>query len=246
MGIFTLVIYQPIYNLLVFLYDILPFGGVGLAIIILTIIIRGILFPLTYKSMKSQKDMQEIQPMIKEIQTKYKDDKEKMAQELMAVYKVHKVNPFASCLPLLIQLPVFIGLFQALRNGLGAVDATMLYSFVSNPGVIEPMFLGFMDLSVVSIPLAILAAASQYFQVKQTMARQPAKEVREKKGAMDENMAAQMSKTMLYVMPVMSLVIGVTSLPGGVMLYWLATTLVSIVTYLIMFPSKKKAVEEKK
>ncbi|MFA6130919.1 MAG: YidC/Oxa1 family membrane protein insertase [Patescibacteria group bacterium] len=246
MGIFTTIFYQPIYNLLVFLYDILPFGGVGLAIIILTVIIRAILLPLTWKSMKSQKDMQEIQPKIREIQTKYKDDKEKMAQELMAVYKVHKVNPFASCLPLLIQLPVFIALFQALRDGLGEVHGEMLYSFISNPGTIDAMFLSFIDLSVISIPLAILAAIAQYIQVRQTMARQPQKDVRQEKGAKDENMAAQMSKTMLYVMPVMSLIIGVTSLPGGVMLYWLSTTIVSILSYYFLFPKKKiEAVIEK-
>lgn len=244
MNIFTVVLYQPMYNLLVFFYDILPVQDIGLSIIIVTIIIKGILFPLTFKSLKSQKDMQEIQPMIKEIREKYKDDKEKQATELMAVYKEHKVNPFASCLPLLIQLPIFIALFRVLQEGLGDVKSELLYSFVQNPGVIDPMFFNFVDLSVVSIPFAVMAAIAQYFQVKRTMARRPIKEVREKEGAKDEDMMANMNKMMLYFMPGITLVIGTTSLPGGVMLYWLTTTILTIALYAIFLPDKNKDTEK--
>ncbi|MBU0614283.1 YidC/Oxa1 family membrane protein insertase [Patescibacteria group bacterium] len=239
MAIYETLIHQPIYNLLVLLYDILPIGGVGLAIIVLTFIVKGILFPLNFKTMKSQRDMQEIQPKIKEIQEKFKDDKERMAKELMDVYKTNNVNPFASCLPLIIQLPVFIGLFRVLRTGLGEVDADMLYSFVQNPGVLDATFLG-IDLAAVSIPLAVLAAVAQYFQVKQTLGRRPAPEVRNKPGARDENIQAQMSKMMLYFMPAITLFIGSTSLPGGVMLYWLATTALTIVLYKIFLSDKKE------
>lgn len=238
--LFTTVLYQPMYNLLVFFYDVLPFNDIGVAIILVTLIVKGLLFPLTFKTLKSQKDMQEIQPKIKEIRNKYKDDKEKMAQELMAVYKENNVNPLASCLPLLIQLPIFIALFRVLQKGLGEVNADLLYGFVSNPGVIDPMFAGLIDLSVISIPLAILAGIAQYFQVKRTMARRPAKEVRKKEGAKDEDMMATMNKSMLYFMPAFTLFIGVTSLPGGVMLYWLATTVLTIVLYAIFLPKKKE------
>lgn len=238
--LYTVVLYQPIYNLLVFFYDVLPVQDIGLAIILVTFVVKGILFPLTFKSLKSQKEMQEIQPKIKEIQTKYKDDKEKLAQELMAVYKEHNVNPLASCLPILIQLPVFIALFRVLRTGLGEVQTDMLYSFVPSPGMIDPMFLGFMDLSQISIPFAILAAIAQYFQAKKTMAARPAKSVRSEKGAQDEDLTANMNKMMLYFMPVVTLIIGATSLPGGVMLYWMATTVLTIVLYSIFLPKKTK------
>ncbi|MBU1126417.1 MAG: YidC/Oxa1 family membrane protein insertase [Patescibacteria group bacterium] len=243
--IYTTILFQPIYNLLVFFYDTLPFHDIGIAIILVTLIVKGILFPLTFKSLKSQKEMQEIQPKIKEIQAKYKDDKEKLASELMAVYKNHNVNPLASCFPLLIQLPIFIALFQVLRTGLGEVQGDLLYSFVSNPGAIDPMFFGFIDLSVISIPFAILAAIAQYFQAKKTMARRPAKEVRSSAGAQDEDMMANMNRMMLYFMPIMTLVIGCTSLPGGVMLYWMATTVLTIVLYSIFLP-KKKDLEDNK
>lgn len=238
--LFTL-FYQPLYNLLVWFYTILPGADIGLAIIAVTIVIKGMLFPLTFKTLKSQKDMQEIQPKIKEIREKYKDDKEKMAQELMSVYKENNVNPFASCLPLIVQLPVFIALFRVLQNGLGEVDPTVLYGFVQNPGVIDSMSFG-VDLAVVSIPLAVMAAIAQYFQVKYTVRTRPAPDVRGKSGAMDEDMTAQMNKMMIYFMPAITLFIGSTSLPGGIMLYWLATTFLTIILYKIFLGEKKGVV----
>ncbi len=163
-----------------------------------------------------------------------------MAQELMSVYKNNHVNPLASCLPLLIQLPIFIALFRVLQDGLGAVNADILYSFIPNPEIMNTMFLGLIDLTVVSIPLAVLAAFAQYFQAKQTMARKPVKEAVGKPGTQDEQMAANMSKMMLYFIPVMTLVIGVTSLPAGVMLYWLATTFLTVAMYSIFIPKQKE------
>ena len=242
-NIFTVALYQPIYNLLVFFYDVLPVQDIGLAIILVTFIIKGILFPLTFKSLKSQKEMQEIQPKIKEIRDQYKDDKEKQAQELMAVYKEHNVNPLASCFPLLIQLPIFIAIFRVLREGIGEVESDLLYSFVSNPGTLDPMFFGVIDLAQISIPFAVLAAIAQYFQAKKTMARRPAKDVRSKPGARDEDMMANMNKMMLYFMPAITLIIGSTSLPGGVMLYWMATTVLTLILYAIFLPNKKDEVK---
>lgn len=243
MNIFFTIFYQPLYNLLVFLYDVIPGADIGFAIIIVTALIKGVLFPLTFKTLKSQREMQEIQPKVNAIREQYKDDKEKQASELMAVYKNHNVNPFASCLPLIVQLPIFIALFNVLRAGLGAVDAGTLYSFVANPGTINAVFLGFIDLAQVSIPLAILAAIAQYYQVKMTVRQRPVPAVRKASGAMDEDMTATMNRMMLYMMPAMTLIIGTTSLPGGIMLYWLVTTLLTIVLYRIFLKDKKEVKE---
>ena len=239
MNFFTVTIYQPLYNLLVWLYDVLPGADIGFAIIVMTIIVKGLLFPLTFKQMKSQKEMQEIQPKIKEIQETYKDDKEKLAQELMKVYKDHNVNPFAACLPLIIQLPIFIGLFQVLRDGFKEVNVSLLYPFVENPGAIDPMFVGAVNLAEVSIPLVILAAVAQYLQMKFTIARRVDSSVRKESGAMDEDMTARMNKMMMYMMPVMTLIIG-TTLPSGLMLYWLVTTVLTIALYFVFLKEKKK------
>lgn len=240
MGLFETIFYQPLYNLLVFLYDLMPWGGIGLAIIAVTVIIKGVLFPLTFKTLRAQKELQEIQPQINEVREKYKDDKEKQAKELMAIYKEHNVNPFASCLPLLIQLPIFLALFRVLQAGVGEINQEMLYSFVKNPGMMDPIFLGIFDLAKVSIPLAVLTAIAQYFQVKQTMRKRVPATVRKESGAMDEDMAAQMNRMMLYFMPGLTLIIGTTSLPGGVMLYWLVTTVLTVILYKLFLSKKQK------
>lgn len=239
MEMFHIVFYQPIYNLLVWLYDVLPFGGIGLAIIIVTLLIKGVLFPFTFKMLKSQRAMQELQPKIAEIREKYKDDKEKMAAELMEAYKENNVNPMASCLPLLIQLPIFWALYRVLTDGLQSIDPAELYGFVAHPGTIDTMFLG-INLAEISIILAVLAGIAQYFQVTRTMSQRPAKEVAKSSGAMDEAMMANMNKMMKYFLPGMTLVLGLTSLPGGVMLYWLATTFLTVVLYNIFLPKTKR------
>lgn len=239
MGWFYVIFYQPIYNLLVWFYDVIPGADMGLSIILVTVVIKGLTFPLTYKSLKSQKDLQEIQPKIEALKEKYKDDKESQAKELMAVYKEHKVNPLASCLPLLIQLPIFIALYQVLRDGIGSVKAEVLYPFISSPGTVDAMFLGIIDLAKISIPLALLAGAAQYFQAKEMISQRAPSAVRKDPPAKDEDMLAAMNKSMLYFMPVMTIFIGTTSLPAGVMLYWCVTTVLTWLMYKMVLGKKQ-------
>jgi YidC/Oxa1 family membrane protein insertase len=234
-AIFTAILYQPLYNVLIFIYGIAPWGGLGLGIIVMTILVRLATLPLTYKSMRAQKELQEIQPKIEEIKKKYKGapNQEDMAKELMAVYKTHNVNPFASCLPTIVQLVVFIALFHVLSAGLKTVDIALLYPFVRNPGEISHMFLG-MNLSVVSIPLGILAAAMQYLQAKQMIGKRPPKVVRqsaEGSEAMDEDMTATMNRMTLIMLPIMMLIMGVTTLPGGTTLYIFTSALITYGIY---------------
>ena len=110
------VIYFPLLNALVFLYNYIP--DIGVVIVLLTLIIRIILAPSHHKSIKSQQAMTSLQPKLNELREKYKGDKEAQAREMMNLYKEHKINPFSSCLPLLIQLPILIGLFYVFRDGL--------------------------------------------------------------------------------------------------------------------------------
>ena len=123
MEIFFTLFYQPIFNLLIFLYNIVPLHDLGLAIILLTLIVRLLLYPLSKKAIESKKGLQEVQPEIERIKEKYKNDKEKMGPELMALYKEKNINPFSSCLPILIQLPFLIAIykvfFNILNNGEG-------------------------------------------------------------------------------------------------------------------------------
>ena len=230
---------EPMYNLLVWIYTALPVEDIGIAIILLTVLIKIVLWPLTGKSLQGQKALQSIQPKMNELKKKYKDNKEMLSKEMMALYKAEKVNPASSCLPLLVQLPILIALYQVLLVGLNNGDRYRLYSFVTNPGTINEMFLGFIDLAHPAIWIAVLAGIAQYFQAKMLQAQRPPKALREKEGAKDEDMMATMNKSMLYFMPAITIVIGAT-FPGGLALYWLIVTLLSILQQYLVFKNERE------
>jgi YidC/Oxa1 family membrane protein insertase len=238
--LFFAVLYQPLYYLLVAVYDLLPaWGGLGLAIIIVTILVKLIVLPATYKSLKAQKEMQEIQPKIAEIRERLKDDKEAMAKELMQVYKTHNVNPFASCLPAIVQMFVFIALYQVLSAGFGDIRPEVLYSFVSNPGTMTADFLG-MDLREVSPLLGIIAGLVQYVQAKQMVTTRPPKAARESAASLDEDMTAAMNRSMLYMLPLLMLIMGSFIIPAGLTMYIIVSTFLTYVMYKV-FLGKKTA-----
>ncbi len=231
-SLFTTFIFQPILNLLIWLYNVLPGNDMGLAIIALTIIVKVALYPFTAAQIKQQRALQDVQPKIDEIRSRRKDDKEGQAKELMELYKKEKVNPASSCLPLLIQLPIFIGLFHALSDGLASKSLNLLYPFVANPGTINNFMFGVVDLSKPNVVLAVLSGAAQFWQSwqmfrKPSPATPPPAEVQGSSGAKDEGMAAMMNKQMMYVMPVVTVFIGL-SFPGGLALYWLVMTLLMV------------------
>ncbi len=231
-NLFQDIIFRPILNLLIWLYNVLPGGDMGIAIIALTIIVKVILYPFAVAQIKQQRALQDLQPKIDEVRKRLKDDKEAQAKELMDLYKKEKVNPGASCLPLLIQLPVFIGLFRALRDGLASHSFQLLYPFVANPGTVNHMFLGLIDLSKPSYVLAVLAGAAQFWQSRQLFkkpspAAPPPPEVKDTPGAQDEDMAAMVNKQMMYMMPIVTVFVGI-SLPGGLALYWFVMSLLTV------------------
>jgi len=228
--LFNQLLYAPLFNLLVFFYNIIPGNDIGIAIILLTIAIKLILLPLSIKSTKSQKALQDLQPKMEEIKKQYKDKKEEQAKALMELYKSEKVNPLSSCFPLIIQLPFLIAVFQILRTGFKEESLEMVYPFISRPEVLNSMSFG-VNLADPNVVLAFLAGAAQYWQTKMLMhKKQPVKA----SGAKSENMTAIMNKQMMYMMPVLTIFIGV-SLPGGLTLYWLATTLLMVAQQKLMF-----------
>lgn len=239
--LYHVILYQPLFNLLVWLYNIVPGHDVGIAIIILTIIIKLILYPFTLQSIKAQKAMQELQPKLEELKKKYKNEKEKLSLEMMNLYKQEKVNPFSSCLPVLIQLPFLIAVYQVFRQGLSNGSFDALYPFVQNPGTINATFLGLIDLSKSNLYLALAAGVAQFWQAKMMQSRKPpqTKEGKPIPGAEDENMMSMMNKQMMYFMPLMTVFIGM-KLPGGLTLYWFVTTVLTALMQLYLFKGKNK------
>ena len=234
--IFNAVFYQPILNLLVFLYNIVPGHDIGLAIIIMTAVIKLILLPLSKQSIRSQKALQELQPKIDEIKKKYAGNKEEQGRAMMQLYKQEKVNPFSSCLPLLVQLPFLWAVFMVFRDGLSGQSLNLVYSFIYRPEFINTTSLGFVNLAERNIVLAVLAGLAQFWQDKMMATKRP--EVRGD-GAKDEDMMAIMNKQMLYMMPALTVFIGL-SFPGGLALYWLVTTLLTAFQQLYLFKKKEK------
>jgi len=229
------ILYQPLFNALVLLYEHLPGHDFGIAVIVLTILIRLILYPLMVQSIKSQKVLSELQPKIQEIQQKYKGDKEKQARETMGLYQKEKINPFGGCLPLLIQLPILIALYQVFWKGLQPGAMVNLYGFVSHPGVIDPTFLGVINLAQASLILAVLAGILQFFQTKMITPKTP--KSKKEEGQMAQ-FSGMMQKQMLYFFPIFTVFI-LWKLPAAIALYWVVTALFSIFQqYLIFKPSK--------
>lgn len=229
-ALFNALIYQPIFNLFVWLYAFIP--DVGAVILLVTLIVKLVLYPLTHKSIKAQKELSELQPKLEELKKKYKGDQQTLAQETMKLYKEHKVNPFGSCLPLLVQLPIFLALYWVFQAGLTSNDFSMLYGFVPNPGNINPLTVGGLDLSKPNVVLALLAGLAQYWQAKMMISKRPPKNAGE--GSKDEDMAAMMNKQMLYFMPLLTVFIGF-SFPGGLALYWLFSTVFTIIQQYVLF-----------
>jgi len=230
------------FNLLIWLYNVIPGADLGFAILALTILIKLILWPLTGASLKSQRAMQQLQPKLDALRAEHKDDKEKLAKAMMELYSAEKVNPLSSCLPLLIQLPVLIALYQVLRTSVSGSDLSMLYAFVHNPKSINDIFLGLINLAKPSIPLALLAGVFQFIQTRMLILKRPPASVRAKTGAKDEDMMATMNQSMVIFMPIMTTVIGF-SLPGGLTLYWVAINLISILQQTIVFKKNPIPVE---
>lgn len=248
MGIWSSLI-KLVEQLLSMLYGITH--NYGLAIILLTIIIRTIMYPLMQKQMISMRETQKIQPLMQEIQRKYKHDKERMNQELMRLYKEHKVNPMGGCLPLIIQMPILILFFQVLRGfeyfvpNTEIIDGGFLWiknvveyqgEMVAGLAAPDQLFgvIGNYNIGI----LPILVGVSMYFQQKLTM---PPVTVASQSDS-SSNPAFNTQKMMGTIMPVMIAFISF-SLPSGLSLYWFTSTLFDIIQKLVI---NKKQPEIKK
>lgn len=233
--LFNEILYRPLLNALVFLYNIIPGQDFGIAIIVLTVIVRLVLYPLSQKAIKSQKALQQMQPKIKEIQEKHKEDKEAQTKAIMEFYKENKVNPFSGCFPLVIQLLLLIALYRVFLDPLQGNGINGLYSFVSHPGEIDFLFLGIIDLSQRSIFLAVLAGLFQFIQTKMIA---PAKPSGKAKG----DITSMMSR-LTYFMPLITVFIAL-SFPAGLPLYWIVITLFTIAQQYFIMRKNHKAEQE--
>jgi len=231
---------KPLFNLLTYVYGVLPLHDFGLAIIVFTIIIRAVLWPLVNKQLHSQRAIQKLQPEMTRIKKESKGDKQLEGKLVMELYKEKEISPMAPILPLLVQMPVLIALFIVIKDIVanGAI-AKMAYApvksldfishIVSGASKFNPSLLGLIDLSHPSIILAAVAAGAQFIQTRQIQAKQQ-----------PSDSQAQTMAMMTYLFPVLTFVIGL-SLPGALALFWIITSMVAILQQYLML---RRDVEE--
>lgn len=239
------VIYEPLYNLLVFITSLSPFIDAGIAVITLTVLVRFIIFPLSKKAILTQQKIQLYQQDLKDLREKYKDDKQKQAEEMLKFYKDKKINPFSTIFLLLVQMPVIISLYLIFLNAqLPEIQLDLLYNFTPKPDEISMIFLGVFDLSKKSILLAVLAGISSFVQLKLSM---PPLQQRKENPSFKDDLARNMNIQMRYFFP---FIIGgiAYSLSAIVALYLLTSNLFTIFQEMLLKKDKlqfKKEMEEK-
>lgn len=225
-------LYEPLLNALALLVSVVPGGDLGLAVILLTLIVKIILFPLSQRSIESQIRMNLIAPELQKIKNSALS-KEEQAKRTFELYKEHKANPFSGCLLILIQIPIIFALYFVFLKGI-KIDNGLLYSFIPHPGSINTSFLGLIDLGAKSIVLALLAGVSQYAQAH--FMPKP-KEPENPTGSFQENFAKSMHTQMKYVFPIIITFIAY-SVSGAVALYWITSNVFSVAQQL--YGNKRK------
>lgn len=189
-------------NLLTFFYSVTASMGIpsyGIAIILVTIVIKLVLYPLTVKQVKGMKAMQEMQPKMKELQEKYKGNPEKLNKEMALLYKESGSNPLAGCLPLIVQMPILMGIFFAIRDYPYVADQVTSFLWVTNLSLPDPLYI-----------LPVISAATTYIQQKQTTTEGNAQ-----------------TKMMMNIMPIFIGYISLT-FPAGLVLYWVVSNIFQI------------------
>ena len=219
---FNATFYNPIYNALVALVALIPGSDVGIAVILVTIVIRLILLPFSLSAARTQRAMKMLEPKIKDVKEKHKGDKEKEALETLALYREAKVNPFASILTVFIQIPVLLALyFVFYYEPFPAINAARLYAFTPIPDVASLEFLGIISVAGKSIVLAFLAGVTQFYQahlaLSGTMKPSDTKSVQ-------NDFQRIMGLQLKYVFPFLIATISYTT-SGAIALYFITTNL---------------------
>ncbi len=226
--LFNSIFFNPIYNGLIFLIANFSWLDMGMAVIVITIIVKLLMFPLTKKSIKLQVIQKRIDPDIKKIKKEYKDNKEEQARKIMDLYKKNDLNPLSGIAIMLIQIPIIFALyFVFLKGGLPEINIDILYSFVKTPTEINTMFIGLIDMLEKSLFLAILAGISQYIQIQLILPKIDFKRNNNQKRDFKEDLMRSMNLQMKFIMPIIIIVIAY-NLPSAIALYWITSNIFMI------------------
>ena len=221
-------LYQPIYNFLIFIINNISFGDVGFAIVLVTIVVKLILAPLTRKSIRSQILMKKLEPELKQIKKDF-PDKEEQARKTFELYKKYKTNPFSGCLVILLQMPVIFALYYVFYNGL-SINESLIYSSVQIPTYLHTNFLGLIEMSSKSVVLGIIAGITQFIQGYLSSPIKPKEQDIDKKEpqTFQEQLSDSMQMNVKYILPVFIAFVA-WRISAAVALYWIVSNIFTIV-----------------
>ena len=222
--LWNVILYKPLYNLLILI--LILFGGnAGVAIVVLTLLVKVILLPFTAKMIKSQVAMKAIEPKLQKIREEHATDKQLQSKKTFELYKEHKVNPFTGCLLLLVQFPIIIALYQVVLGGF-TLRTDLIYGFVHFPATINTMFLG-MDVTHKSTVLAIIVALLQFAQAWLAGRNSTTAVATAGANNMQADLQKSMQTQMKYFLPIM---VGFITLrlPAAIGIYWAVNIIVTI------------------
>lgn len=230
------ILLEPLLNLLLLFYALIPGSDFGLAVIAMTAVVRLLMWPLVKKQMHHSKTMRELQPEIDKVKKKAKGDKQKESQMMVELFKEKEINPFGSIGLALVQFPILIALFFVLRDVVTGDVAASTYGFIqdmpaiqsilSNPEAFDPTLFGYFHMADPSIPLALVAGAFQYFQAKQIAPQQSG-----------DDAASKMSGNMVKIFPVITVIVGST-LPSALVLYWGTSSIIAVLQQHLILQSE--------
>lgn len=273
MNIFDTLVVQPIFNLLITIYSIIPGGDFGIAIIVFTIIIRFLMWPLVTRQLHQAKAMRKLQPELRKIRKAAKGNRQLEGIQMLDLYKKHDIKPFRSILILLIQLPIFIALFRVIQIFTTEREKIEMYAYgflesiepikqlITNPDSFQETFLGFVDLTahaigsnginIFLVVLAVVAAFTQYIISKQTAPTTPDNrrlrdvmaEAAEGKQADQSELNGIMMNKMIKILPFLMLFI-MLSLPGALALYYTVSNIFAAIQQHYLLQKDKEELEE--
>jgi len=249
-SLFNTIFYQPLYNALIFLISVIPGGDVGVAVVLLTLIVKVAILPVTHRSVKSQVKLKSIEPKVKELREQHRDDKELQAKKIMELYKEHGVSPFSGCFLVILQAPIIIALYWVFLKGLTHPNNDLLYPFIT-PQIPSMLFLGFIDLTKKNIVLALGAGILQYFQMKLTIpasSKESDKKTNKKgeesvKTSFQEELGKSMSTQMRYFLPVFITFIAY-SISAAVALYWVVSSAFTVMHELLVRKKSEQLIKK--
>lgn len=222
--------FDPVYNTLVFFIDAIPGGDVGLAIIFTTVLVKVVLLPLSIKAAKTQRLMRELEPQLKDIKEKHKEDRQEQARKMMEVYKGAGMNPFASVALIFIQIPIIISLYLSVVRGGGVplpdINLAILYSFIPEPVTVTMNLLGMIDIAEKSLALAALAGITQFIHAQLSMPKLAPKDP-DQAPNFKEDFTRSLQMQMKYVMPIIIFFVAY-SISAAIALYFFVSNLAAI------------------